>query len=136
MVYNRSTIKMRRTFGFLSVLVFSIFSLGAKSNAENCSNYFDEPTQFTQEVCKFSIDTPSGTMTKGGQYTAPETMNHKVLLSCPQEREVNVTVSLVIDGEVVSNKIVTIKKGEKESSSFKFSVASEYASKKYKLTVE
>lgn len=91
----------------------------------------ENPTEENPQVCKFSIDTPTGTITSGG-----ETLISHVLLSCEQEDDVTATVTLWIDGEALHNKLATIEKGKKSSKGFYFGSLKDYAGKKYKLTVE
>lgn len=124
---------MRRTLFLLCSFVFSSLAFAANSTMQGNSNEADQMI-LTQEVCKFSLSSTTGTIKKeAGNYKSGV---FRVQLSCPQEREVNATVSLSIDGEVVANKVVSIKKNEKESADCYIYVGSEYEGKKYKLTVE
>lgn len=86
---------------------------------------------FAPQVCKFSIDNPTGTIDKSGK-----TSSFKVLLSCPQDRDVNVTVSVLVDGYVVANKIVTVWKNSTNSGSVYVTVGNEYIGRRYRMIVE
>lgn len=117
----------------MSVMVFSIFTFVTQSNAENSIINYDEPVQ---QVCKFSLSSTTGTIAKEISSGICSTFKFKVLLSCPQEAEVSATVSVIIDNEVVANKVVSIEKGKKESTECEIEVGGDYIGKKYKLKVE
>lgn len=112
----------------LCTLVISAIAFASVS--ENLPLGTENSTESAQ-VCKFSVNKTTGTINtegKSGYFT--------VLLSCEQEKDINATVTIWIDGEAVANEVVKVSKGQTKSSSKRFEGLGDYKGKSYKLTVE
>ena len=123
---------MKKLVLTLCTLVLSFSAIASNGNSEKQNFILDTPIQAYQ-VCKFSISYPTGTVSDNG-YTRTFT----ALLSCPQEKDVHVTVTAYVDGVAVGNEILTISAGKTRSSNENHSlyIGKEYAGKRYTLTVE
>lgn len=118
------------------VLLVSVFAMFAyDSVASNNENSTSPQTENSPQVCKFSLSCYTGTLQyKAG--IAAYTPKFRVYLNCPQTEDVCATVSMFVEGELITSKVVCISKGSTASEEVHISVPYEYKEKKYTLTVE
>ena len=117
----------------LLVSVFAMFAYDAV--ASNNENTTSPQTENYPQVCKFSLSRYTGTV-QHWERVKTYIPKFRVYLNCPQTEDVCATVSVYVEGELVTSKVVCISKGLKASEEVEILVPTEYKEKKYTLTVE
>ena len=110
----------------VSVFAMSSFNAFATNNEATTSTQSDNSFY----TCQFSLSHYSGKVFGG-----KSTEYFKVLLNCPQEKDVYATVVAYVDGKRVASKVVKIKAGQTESYSTNISFSTYYSGKEYTLEV-
>lgn len=116
-----------KNFIILLVSVFAMSSFNAFATNNEATTSTQSDSFYT---CQFSLSHYSGKVI-GGESTA----YFKVLLNCPQEKDVYATVVAYVDGKRVASKVVKIKAGQTESDSTNISFSAYYFEKEYTLEV-
>lgn len=117
-------------FKIISIIATLAILVTPVVNGATKENEIPSPSEWTPNVCMFSLSSYSGTINVYG-----DTESFTVSLSCQYEEDQNCTVTVMIDGYREASKVVTIPAGKITSIGTVIKVDKRFSGKTYRLSV-